>query len=407
MLYKDCRYYQDLCLLAKSLTMETRPALNFFDISSKTGFLPESPPLTALPSVFNDWNEVFSQLSDLLRKHKLRDAVHRLPEFHEQHLCTKEEWRAALILLSGLFQGYLWQDGEKGLPTKMPSVLSVPFVKVSKQIGTPPVGNYASTVLYNWRLRDPRKEMSLENLQAIVNHTGTEDESWFFMVHVVIELEAVPAVEAIWEGLGGMDKEDNVVLSHCLKKIESALINMMQALNRMSERCEPKTFYVSIRPYVAGTKDLDAFPEGILYEGVDSKPLAYNGASAAQSTPLRAFDCFLGIDHDGKELEFLEEMRKYMPEKHRKFLEYLSIQRSLRQYIVQSQDKDLITQYNSTIETFVEFRDAHIVVVTRFIVNQKQHTVNPSLEEIGTGGTPFMHFLKNVRDNTKNSKILN
>ena len=181
--------------------METRPALNFFDISSKTGFLPESPPLTALPSVFNDWNEVFSQLSDLLRKHKLRDAVHRLPEFHEQHLCTKEEWRAALILLSGLFQGYLWQDDEKGLPTKMPAVLSVPFVKVSKQIGTPPVGNYASTVLYNWRLRDPRKEMSLENLQAIVNHTGTEDESWFFMVHVVIELEAVPAVEAIWEGL--------------------------------------------------------------------------------------------------------------------------------------------------------------------------------------------------------------
>ena len=44
---------------------ERRPALGTFEISNKTGFLPETPPLTSLPPYFRKWNEMVGQLSDL------------------------------------------------------------------------------------------------------------------------------------------------------------------------------------------------------------------------------------------------------------------------------------------------------------------------------------------------------
>ena len=385
------------------------PTLDSFDISTQTGFLPENPPLATLPPYFSRWNEVASRLSDLVQTHQLRNAVHELPalEFNENTLRTDEEWRAALVLLSGLFQGYMWQDGEAGLPTKMPSILAVPFHNVSHKIGTPLVGTYASTVLYNWRLKDPMKAMTLDNLQAIVNHTGTEDESWFFMVHVLIELEAVPAIVAIWNGLAAQREGNNSELVKSLSNIESALAEMGRALSRMSEGCSPTAFYVNIRPFVAGTKGLDAFPNGMIYEGVyNSEPQQFSGGSAAQSTPIKALDAFLCVEHGGESGQFLCDMRTYMPWKHSQFLKYISEQPSLRDYVINSHDKKLIMQFNATIEALVKFRKEHINIVTRFIVNQKNHTTNKCLEEKGTGGTLFMEFLKEVRDDTEAVKIL-
>ena len=386
---------------------ENNLTLESFQISRKTGFVPETPPPTALPDCFKEWNEVARNLSDLLQKKQLRDAVHRLPDFKSENLGSIDEWRTALVLLSGIFQGYMWQDGEMGLPEKMPAILCVPFNNVSRKIGTPLVVTYASVVLYNCHLRDPKKGMTMENLQAIVNHTGTDDESWFFMIHIVIELEAVPAIEAIWNGLSAVQQENKDMVVDCLAKIGSALSMMEQFLTRTAEKCDPKVFYVKIRPFVTGTKGIDALPNGMIYEEVygEEMPQRFSGASAAESTPLKALDIFLGIEHNAKNKEFLESMKQYMPVKHREFLDYLSINPSVRQYVVDSNDKDIIQQFNSTIDAFVSFRSQHITIVTRFIVNQMPHTVNESLKDRGTGGTSFMDFLKSVRDDTIEAKI--
>lgn len=388
--------------------LETLPTLDTFDISEKTGFLPEKPPLTSLPApYFSKWEEVVGRLSRLLRDKQLRKAVHELPEleFSEKTLHSIEEWQRALTMLSGLFQGYMWQEGEAGLPSKMPSIIAVPFSNVSKKIGLPPVATYSSTASYNWRLRDPEKPMTIENLCAIVNHTGTEDESWFYMVTVLVELEAVPAIQAMWDGLAARAEGNNSALVRSLANIESAIAAMRHALKRMSERCNPRTFYVQIRPYFAGTKGLDAFPNGMIYEGVDSKPLRLYGASAAQNVPIKAVDIYLGVQHDGIAAQFLDAMQNYVPLKHRQFLQYLSQQPSLRQYVVDSRDKQLIRQFNATIEAFAQYRSDHIIIVTKYIVNQKAHSVNSSLNTKGTGGTDFMRLLKDARDNTKALEI--
>ena len=101
------------------------------------------------------------------------------------------------------------------------------------------------------------------------------------------------------------------------------------------------------------------------------------------------------------ELQYLDAMLDYIPLTHRQFLQHLSKQPSLRQHVIDSNQEELIKQFNATVEAFVKYRSNHIILVTRYIVNQKAHTVNACLETKGTGGTHFMKFLKSVRDNTR------
>jgi len=183
--------------------MSTRPSLKNFDISPDTGFIPPETPLSRLPPYFELWEEAVERLPQLLKEKRLRKVVDELPalEFSEKTLHSTQEWCRALVMLSGLFQGYLWQEGEAGVLRKMPAMLAVPFNTVSKYIGLLPVATYASTTLYNWGLRDPSQPMTADNLYALVNHTGTEDESWFFMVALLVGLYAVPDLNAILEGI--------------------------------------------------------------------------------------------------------------------------------------------------------------------------------------------------------------
>ena len=375
-------------------------ALASFDVSVETGFIPSKLPLSRLPSYFEEWEKVVDRLAPLLQEKRLRTVVHELPqlEFSENTLHSIEEWRRALVMLSGLFQGYLWQEREFGLPEKMPAILAVPFNAVSRYIGLPPVITYASCVLYNWGLRDPSKPISGDNLYALVNHTGTESESWFFMVHVLVELEAVPALKGIAEAIAARADGNNWKIIRSLAVIETTLVSMQRALGRFAERCSPETFFVDIRPYLA-------FPKKLVYEGVESEPKSFKGASGAQTSILQSIDALLGAEYSGTDAKFLEEVRSYMPSKHKQFLEYISQQPSLRNYVMESGHLELVQHFNATVDALVEYRSQHIILVTSYIVNQLPHSVNPSLDEKGTGGTVFMKFLKNVRDSTKTLKI--
>ena len=193
---------------------------------------------------------------------------------------------------------------------------------------------------------------------------------------------------------------DHQGLAQDLLTVRDTLERMLETLLKMYKQCDPKVFFVKIRPFLAGSKGLQAFPAGLLYEGVDPKPVQYHGGSAAQSTSMHVFDVFLGGTHTGSDAEFLQTMRHYMPAKHRDFLEALTRQPSVREYIKHSKDNSLIARYNGAVEALAHFRSEHVILVTRYIVLQKKHSVNVSLDTRGAGGTPFMSFLKQVRDDT-------
>lgn len=343
------------------------------------------------------------RLPELNRTRQLRAEVARLPEreFSQLTLKSEEEWRRAFVVLCFIGQSYIWGEGQKGLVDVVPKKIAVPWYHVSEHMHMYPVICYATTVLYNFYLQDPHGPWEEDNFRITNTFTGTEDEDWFYTVPLLVEFAVVPAIKVI-EGLfQDMSRHRDDAVRSCLETVQQAVQAMTGALNRMFEKCNPVTFYTEIRPFQAGSKGLDAFPRGIIFEGVDPSPKQYNGASAGQSAAIHLLDVFFGVKHLGEEKLFLDTMRSHMPRGHREFLEVLAGMPSVRDYCRDSGDTDLISSFNSAVEEFVRFRNCHVIMVTRYIVNQQRYSVNPALDTKGSGGTDFMQFLKRVRDMTK------
>ena len=400
--------FLDQSLIKMHGILKKQLKLSDYDISERTGCLPPNPPLRRLPGdYFSSWEDTCTKIAALLESKQLRAEIDILPErqFNKETLKCEEEWRRAYSVLTFLSQAYIWAEGEAGVIDTLPKKLAVPWYSVSEYLTLKPVATYASTVLYNYSLRDPNAGMTADNLEAVSTFTGTEDESWFYMVAGLVELAAVPGFRAIEHAYESMDQERDDCLVVDLENITKSILDVKEALKRMYDRCDPLTFYLQIRPFQSGSKGIKAFPNGIVYEGVDSKPKLYHGASAGQSTAIPSFDVFLGVEHTGSEQEFLHTMREYMPRKHKEFLETLEQLPSVRDYVLQSKNPELTKNYDLAVEAFVKFRSEHVILVTRYIVMQKKHSVNGSLDMTGTGGTPFMKFLKQVRDDTLAVKL--
>lgn len=373
-----------------------------FGISEETGFVSAIPPLNVLPVYFAEWEALMNKLPSLIESKCIRREILALTslEFTCRTLTSEAEWWRALVVLTFLSHAYQWGEGESGVPKEIPRILAVPWWHVAEHLQVPPVLSYALTVLYNWSLKDPSGPMVAENLYATNTFTGTEDESWFYVVPLLVEQSAVPGLKAIGRVYSAMECRDSDAVKHCLVEVGSSLRSMLVALNRMYERCRPQTFYTRVRPFQAGSKGLECFPEGLIYEGVDDVPKKFSGASAAQSAVVHVFDIFLGAKHHGDDDNFLKDMRHNMPMKHRKFLAELLERPRIRDYVKGANSEELTQSYNGAIQALARFRSEHVVLVTRYIVMQKQHSLNASLENKGTGGTDFMVFLKNVRDDT-------
>lgn len=379
--------------------------LSDYDISEKTGFVPEEPPLASLPPYFSKWEEAAGRLSQLLGEKQLRRVVEQLPvlDFSEKTLQGTEQWQRALVVVGFLFQGYMWQDGAAGVPKAMPSVLSVPMRNVGQKFGLPMVGVFAGTALYNWRVQDPSKPFSHENLHATVTYTGKEDESWFYVNTLQVEMQAAPALRAILKGIAAQSERNDEELAASLGDIAPAVKGMESALKRVNEGCQPNVFFAGFLPFFSGSISL---PDGMIYEGVDTKPCKYHNFTAAQSSSVKVLDYYLSVQHNGQNAEFLDAMFDYMPQKHRDFLNFVKTQPSLRSYVAESKNQQLIECYNGAVDALVSFRSYHIIVVTKFVINEIAKLTVSSPGDKNNGESPLMTKLKGIRNSTKEAKIM-
>ena len=378
---------------------------DLYGISSNTGFLCHCP-LRRLSPYFEHWERVCSDLPQLLRDKKLRhEVIQRLPllEVNDVRLPTEAHWKRAYSLLCYITQGYMWMEGEQGLPSSIPRNLAVPLCTVATRLDMPPILTYLCSILCNWALRNEHAGYTEDNIYSTVSFTGTVAEDWFYTIHRLTEVAATPAVNAIAANLH--KPLEAAWVSNCLDQIRKSLTQMEAVIQRMFEKCDPAVFYHQIRPYLAGTMGLETLPEGIVYEGVDEKARKYGGASGAQSSTIPAFTTFLRVQVTGESSEFLDLQRKHMPRPHRHFLDVLAKQPSIREFIQQSADRKLICDYNAALDSLVGFRSQHVILATRYIVNQKSTKSNQVLESTGTGGSNFMPFLKQVRDATLSTKL--
>lgn len=365
-----------------------------FDLILKNrGFLPSSDPITKLPREFGLWEEIAHDLPKLLSSGGLRKILEEMPVFEAGQLKSYENQRA-MLLLSFLGHGYIWATFHEPASV-IPKSIAVPWFLVSQAIGRPPVLSYASYALYNWSRFDKSMLPELGNAKILQNFLGGLDEDWFILIHIDIESKAGPILESGHLSRQNMSKDRLPSLAKNLFAIYEALEKMYKTLLRMPEGCDPYIYYNRVRPYIHGFTQ-----HPVIYEGVREyagAPQKFFGETGAQSSIIPYVDAVLGIEHeDGDELDkYLLNMRQYMPPYHRKILEDCEKGPLLHDFVKNNwQDlPEIKDYYNGCIRLLGDFLSKHLEYAASYIHKQSQAGVhNPTGH--GTGGTPFMAYLK-------------
>jgi indoleamine 2,3-dioxygenase len=295
-----------------------------------------------------------------------------------------------------------------------------------------PIATYAALNLWNWKelvgSGDPCQPDNVESLHTL---TGTDDESWFYTISNAMEARAGPIIAKSLEAIEAVSQNDTTTIISTLKYCRQSIDDIGRLLERMDERCRPQVFYHEIRPFLAGSMNMEAagLPNGVFYDEGDGKGEwhKYRGGSNGQSSLLQFFDAILGVKHD-RSAGFSTEMRKYMPGPHSRFLYDIEAIANIRDYVDSRQhNAPLLNAYNEAVASLSGFRDKHIQLVTRYIIlpsrmakpdrssnrvdlatsSTKLACGKASIQElVGTGGTKLMPFLKTSRDETLEAKVV-
>ena len=382
-----------------------------YDLSPEQGFLPQDPS-ESLPDC-TTLNQLGHELPKLLSARTVRRFIDEQRQLLPSIPPTwrNEDYRAAMRILSFAGHAYVWEVPDQPAPA-IPPQLAMPWYEVAQRLGRQPVLSYASYALDNWRRLDRSQPIRLDNIVLQQNFLGGLDEEWFVVVHIQIEREAGPGLAGLLRAMNGAaeDKKDEVLLG--LKSLASAQTAMRNTLVRMKERCDPYVYYNRVRPYIHAWKNSPSLPNGLVYKGVESyagQPQQFRGETGAQSSIVPCLDAGLGISHVPDLLTvYLQEMRDYMPPRHRAFLQALEkatddLGRPLLPGYVRdrkSHSPELWTAYGTCVDLLAQFREIHIGYADSYIHRQHQaHATNPTA--VGTGGTPFMTYLQKHLDETK------
>lgn len=376
------------------------------ELNDERGFLPLQDPLIRLPKDFDAWEDVALHLPKLLAAGQIRGTIERLPRFPIEAINDCRERERAMVLLSYLGHAYVWGGPRPALI--LPARLAVPWHQIAESLGRPPVLSYSSYSLHNYFRFEASREIECGNLALIQNFLGGIDEEWFILIHVEIERKAAPAMAVLSACLDAAEEGEAERLEILLLKVESSLRSMHATLGRMPEWCEPFIYYHRVRPYIHGWKDHPDLPEGVIYEGVDAyggQPQQFRGETGAQSSIVPALDAMLGVRHKEDALRsYLREMRTYMPPAHRAFIEALESRIPVRLFVQRANRKALTAVFNACVEAVENFRSLHLEYAAAYIFRQAQTDAkNP--HAVGTGGTPFMEYLKKHRDETAQHRV--
>lgn len=436
------------------------PKLQDYDVSPVTGFLPETGIVERLPDpYYQPWETLAQNLPSFVMTRQIRNYVdNKLPLLSTDKLKTEGEWQRACSILGFIAHAYVWAGDQPR--DHLPRQVADPWVETSSHFDLPAIASYAGTCLWNFKTIFPDvapAEWSLENLATLTTFTGSYDESWFYLVSTAIERQGAPCLAHGLDAIKACREGDSESVVKNLQALAEYIDELTTSLARMFEMCDPHTFYFRIRPYLAGWKNMaDAgLPHGVRY-GDSPEYRQISGGSNAQSSLIQALDILLNVEHyptghrkstNGilptqappassnapktaePKSNFIHEMRKYMPIKHREFLEALTQVAHIRDYVLSHAEETpaLVISYDACLAMLRNFRDKHIQIVSRYIIIQarkakkaatpvtEKPVAAPETDTVrqglatsksskstprGTGGTALIPFLKQARDET-------
>jgi indoleamine 2,3-dioxygenase len=383
--------------------------LEDFGLSAERGYL-SSYEIDAieLPEGFDEMLDAGAQLSDIMTtgraRHWLRQVGHPdMAGFLGE--ASDAQVRTAMVHYSFLVQAYVW--GEADAPTTLPANLAVPIVAIGDHLGLPPLLPYSGYVLDNWYRLDKAGGITLDNIGMYQNFFGGQDENWFVLVHVAIEATAGRALQLATELVAASKKQDATEVERLLVEMNTVWDAMNAHFDRMPERCDPYVYFNRVRPYIHGWKNNPAMPDGLIYEGVEQfggKPQAFRGQTGSQSSIVPAMDALFQVVHESDPLrEFLDELHAYRPPQHRAFIDAVKTQSGLRDF-AKTQDSGLRDAFNACVEQVARFRSRHLEYAASYINKQAPKDAGNDTD-VGTGGTPFMKYLKKHRDENRAQTI--
>ncbi|MBM4069532.1 MAG: hypothetical protein FJ271_11370 [Planctomycetes bacterium] len=378
--------------------------LSDYSFDAERGFLPAADPIERLPPEFKALDDLGRDLPKLLVSTQLRPRLEQMPALPIERLSRPPELERVMLLLSYLGHAYIW--GSTPVATHLPAGLAVPWCAVARRLGRPPVLSYASYALHNWKRLDPSGPIDLGNIALLQNFLGGIDEEWFILIHVAIEARAGAMLAATIEAQRCVAQNDVAGATRQLEAAAQGLHSIFRVLTRMPEHCDPYIYFHRVRPYIHGWKNNPALPDGLVYEGVEEfagRGQFFRGETGAQSSIIPCLDALFGIQHAADPLRaYLLEMQDYMPAPHRRLIADLAAGPGLREFVLQQRRDEyaLVHAYNDCVNWVSHFRGKHLEYAGAYIHDQSQHDLsNPT--SVGTGGTPFMPYLKKHRDESR------
>ena len=380
--------------------------LSDYGMSRERGFLSHYEiDEIALPSIFDEVLQAAGRLSALLTSGRVR---HWLSDLADPGLedwareAPEEEVRTAMVHYSFLVQAYVW--GEATAPAHLPANLARPIVAIADRLGQAPLLPYSAYVLDNWYRLDKAGPVDLSNIAMFQNFLGGDDENWFVLVHVAIEAEAGVLLDNAARLVTIARQGDAEEAERLLVEMDAAWERIYGHFARMPERCDPYIYFHRVRPYIHGWANNPALGEGLIYEGVDrfqGRAQAYRGQTGSQSSIVPAMDALFQVGHSDDPLKsFLTELHQYRPVPHRRFIEDLAAQSTLRDFVAAERSPSLKDAFNRCVEQVARFRTRHLEYAASYI-NKQAGSIPGNDPDVGTGGTPFMKYLKKHRDENR------
>ncbi|MGZ8164738.1 MAG: hypothetical protein ACXW04_04410 [Methylobacter sp.] len=353
------------------------------------GFLPEHDPLGSFPagSPYKQLDEIGRDLPSLLHDSQFRSYARTLDipiwrgEVNDE---TLPELRLYYLRLGFLASAYINQVGADACHV-LPANIAVPLAHVCKLLERPPILSYDGYALYNWRRFQLDGPIALGNIDTLQNFVHLYDEHWFILVHVEIEVIAadiLAAIARIDRALKTVPEPDIVA---DLWRIAETVGRQVSVLKRIPEKMDPKLYYKTFRPYIR-------FFENVVYEGVNQQAIDFRGETGAQSSIVPVLVEFMKIPHQSSILtEHLADMRRYMPKRHRLYIEQVAAMPNIKRTEYQE-------PFNAILDNLIEFRKVHYGWADEYI---HKHVKDPR----GTGGTPYMQWLNQMILETEAYKL--
>ena len=358
-----------------------------------------------LPEQFDPVLDAAGSLSALLTTGRVRYWLDMLPDPQIEAWATEapeEEVRTAMVHYSFLVQAYVW--GEPDPPAYLPANLARPMVAIADRLGQAPLLPYSSYVLDNWYRIDESGPIDLDNIAMFQNFYGGADENWFVLVHVALEAEAGVLLDDAAKLVTIAKQGDEAEATRLLLEMDQAWERIYGHFARMPERCDPYVYFHRVRPYIHGWANNPALNGGLVYEGIEkfgSVPQAFRGQTGSQSSIVPSMDALFQVGHSDDPLKsFLDELHHYRPVPHRRFIEDLAAQSTLRDFVGGSDNQALKDAFNACLEQSARFRTRHLEYAASYI-NKQAGSIAGNDPDVGTGGTPFMKYLKKHRDENR------